>query len=100
MVNTGSDELDHCSKDALTGFIGWLLQGLLAGLAFTCLIGKLTTTFLLHFFFRVVEPNAYLSATCTTVLYQIMELISIAVIFSETISRAAERASVLGNMVV
>lgn len=42
MVNTVSDELDHCSKDALTGFIGWLLQGLLAGLAFTCLIGKPT----------------------------------------------------------
>lgn len=40
MLDTGS--VDHCSKDALTGFTGWLLQGVLAGLAFTCLIGKLT----------------------------------------------------------
>lgn len=48
MVNTVSGELDHCSKDALTGFIGWLLQGLLAGLAFTCLIGKPTDKFLLQ----------------------------------------------------
>lgn len=40
MVETVSVELDHCGKDALTGFIGWILQGLLAGLAFTCLIGK------------------------------------------------------------
>lgn len=31
----------HCSKDALTDFFGWLLQGLLAGIAFSCLIGKL-----------------------------------------------------------
>lgn len=31
----------HCSKDALTNFFGWFLQGLLAGLAFTCLIGEL-----------------------------------------------------------
>lgn len=30
----------HCSKDALTDFYGWMLQGLLAALAFTCLIGK------------------------------------------------------------
>ena len=31
----------HCSKDALTDVFGWFLQGLLAGLAFTCLIGEL-----------------------------------------------------------
>lgn len=31
----------HCSKDALTDFFGWMLQALLAGLAFTCLIGKI-----------------------------------------------------------
>lgn len=31
----------HCSKDALTDFFGWLLQGLLAGIAFSCLIGEL-----------------------------------------------------------
>lgn len=31
----------HCSKDALTDFFGWLLQGLLAGIAFSCLIGAL-----------------------------------------------------------
>lgn len=30
----------HCSKDALTDFFGWFLQGILATLAFTCLIGK------------------------------------------------------------
>lgn len=30
----------HCSKDALTDFFGWFLQGLLASLAFTCLIAK------------------------------------------------------------
>lgn len=30
----------HCSKDALTDFFGWLLQGLLAGIAFSCLIGE------------------------------------------------------------
>lgn len=30
----------HCSKDALTDVFGWFLQGLLAGMAFTCLIGK------------------------------------------------------------
>lgn len=39
MVISVSD--DHCSKDALTGFLGWMLQGVLAGLAFTCLIGTL-----------------------------------------------------------
>lgn len=31
----------HCSKDALTDFFGWLLQGLLAAIAFSCLIGEL-----------------------------------------------------------
>jgi hypothetical protein len=30
----------HCSKDALTDFYGWVLQGILAGMAFTCLIAK------------------------------------------------------------
>lgn len=30
----------HCSKDALTDFFGWLLQGLLAAIAFSCLIGE------------------------------------------------------------
>lgn len=29
-----------CDKHALTDFFGWMIQGLLAGLAFTCLIGK------------------------------------------------------------
>lgn len=29
----------QCDKDALTDFFGWMLQGVLAGLAFTCLIG-------------------------------------------------------------
>lgn len=37
----------RCEKDALTGFVGWLLQGVLAGLAFTCLIGR-QSVFLLH----------------------------------------------------
>lgn len=30
----------HCQKDALTDFFGWILQILLAGIAFSCLIGK------------------------------------------------------------
>ncbi|XP_037918923.1 store-operated calcium entry regulator STIMATE-like isoform X2 [Hermetia illucens] len=30
----------HCSKNALTDFFGWFLQGVLASLAFTCLIAK------------------------------------------------------------
>ncbi|XP_058057106.1 store-operated calcium entry regulator STIMATE-like [Anopheles bellator] len=30
----------HCSKDALTDLFGWFLQGILASLAFTCLIAK------------------------------------------------------------
>lgn len=33
------EQLDHCGKDALTGFLGLMLQAVLAGLAFTCLIG-------------------------------------------------------------
>lgn len=30
---------EHCAKGALTGIFGWLLQFILATLAFTCLIG-------------------------------------------------------------
>uniref|UniRef100_A0A182QTW4 Uncharacterized protein n=1 Tax=Anopheles farauti TaxID=69004 RepID=A0A182QTW4_9DIPT len=30
----------HCNKDALTDLFGWFLQGILATLAFTCLIAK------------------------------------------------------------
>lgn len=30
----------HCQKDALTNFFGWILQIVLAGVAFSCLIGK------------------------------------------------------------
>lgn len=45
MVNT--DEADHCTKDALTSFLGYMLQAVLAGLAFTCLIG--TSHNRLHF---------------------------------------------------
>lgn len=30
--------VDHCE---LTGFLGWMLQAVLAGLAFTCLIGMI-----------------------------------------------------------
>lgn len=37
----------HCPKDALTNFFGWFLQGILAALAFTCLIGE-------HFFYQKV----------------------------------------------
>jgi hypothetical protein len=29
----------HCDKDALTNFFGWILQIILAGIAFSCLIG-------------------------------------------------------------
>lgn len=31
----------YCEKDDLTDMFGWFLQGLLACLAFTCLIGKI-----------------------------------------------------------
>ncbi|XP_046685142.1 LOW QUALITY PROTEIN: store-operated calcium entry regulator STIMATE-like [Homalodisca vitripennis] len=31
---------EHCTKGALTGIFGWLLQFILASLAFTCLIAK------------------------------------------------------------
>ena len=30
----------HCQKDALTDVFGWILQIILAGIAFSCLIGK------------------------------------------------------------
>ncbi|CAG9802586.1 unnamed protein product [Chironomus riparius] len=30
----------HCQKDALTDFFGWILQIILAGIAFSCLIAK------------------------------------------------------------
>jgi hypothetical protein len=36
------DESDvHCKPNALVGNFGWFLQGLLATLAFLCLIGKI-----------------------------------------------------------
>lgn len=35
-----SDPREHCSQDALTGLLGWILQLTLACLAFTCLIFK------------------------------------------------------------
>lgn len=31
----------HCQKDALTDFFGWILQIILAGIAFSCLIGMM-----------------------------------------------------------
>lgn len=31
----------NCTKDALSDFFGWFLQGVLAGIAFTFLIGKI-----------------------------------------------------------
>lgn len=40
LINNNDSVNLHCSKDALTNFFGWFLQGILAGLAFTCLIGK------------------------------------------------------------
>ena len=43
----------HCSKDALTDFFGWLLQGLLAAIAFSCLIGEILTGTVI-----IVVPNA------------------------------------------
>lgn len=43
-MNNSSDFINwsepHCSKDALTDTYGWVMQFLLAVLAFTCLIGK------------------------------------------------------------
>jgi len=39
LTDTKSSGLS-CDKDALTDFFGWMLQGVLASLAFTCLIGK------------------------------------------------------------
>lgn len=51
ILNNNNDSANlHCSKDALTNFFGWFLQGILAGLAFTCLIGK---------FFFVIIINHY-----------------------------------------
>lgn len=38
----------QCDKHALTDFYGWMIQCLLAGLAFTCLIGM----FIEHSVFR------------------------------------------------
>lgn len=35
----------HCDKDALTNFFGWVLQIILAGVAFSCLIGMLRILF-------------------------------------------------------
>lgn len=49
MVNT--DETDHCTKDALTSFLGYMLQAVLAGLAFTCLIGTSTLSLFDNIFF-------------------------------------------------
>lgn len=43
------ETLDHCAKDALTGFLGLTLQAALAALAFTCLIG--TNEFINNFHF-------------------------------------------------
>lgn len=40
-----SHEDEHCSKGALTGIFGWLLQFILASLAFTCLIGEYVVVF-------------------------------------------------------
>lgn len=45
LSNTNNFEIithedEHCSKGALTGIFGWLLQFILASLAFTCLIGE------------------------------------------------------------
>lgn len=45
---------DRCEKDALTGFVGWLLQGILAGLAFTCLIGMIGK---LSYFLNVMKTS-------------------------------------------
>lgn len=40
----------HCGTDALVGNFGWFLQGLLATLAFLCLISK--AWFYLHIIFN------------------------------------------------
>lgn len=56
----------HCSKDALTDFFGWLLQGLLAGIAFSCLIGELAWLSLIslwrvYFNHQILQPVFYYS---------------------------------------
>lgn len=55
MVDT--DVSDHCKKDALTGFLGLMLQAVLAGLAFTCLIG----TIIVFFSFLSIQTSFLLS---------------------------------------
>lgn len=42
----------HCSKDALTDGFGWILQGLLAAIAFSCLIGELSNRII-----RLISSN-------------------------------------------
>lgn len=39
-ISDAASNVSQCDKHALTDFYGWMIQGLLAGLAFTCLIGK------------------------------------------------------------
>lgn len=48
---------EHCSKGALTGIFGWLLQFILASLAFTCLIGEYVVVF---FTFHLMSLFFYL----------------------------------------
>lgn len=55
MVNT--DEADHCTKDALTSFLGYMLQAVLAGLAFTCLIGTSHNLHLMLLLFVCVRSS-------------------------------------------
>lgn len=62
MVDT--DVSDHCKKDALTGFLGLMLQAVLAGLAFTCLIG---TIIVFYFFFLSIQTSFLLSIYNTNV---------------------------------
>lgn len=44
----------HCQKDALTDFFGWILQIILAGIAFSCLIGMFKTQLCWHIFLSLI----------------------------------------------
>lgn len=57
-----------CDKHALTDFYGWMIQAMLAGLAFTCLIGNLFWVWvdkIMHNELYSSQPNASLNQnTC------------------------------------
>lgn len=47
-INALAKNDEHCAKGALTGIFGWLLQFILATLAFTCLVGKYLVLYIFY----------------------------------------------------